>query len=100
MALKVSCVFFNGHVNLGGSIKVDAIDLRGPSKVRPLIDSMEYNPDNGEVIVNTTLRCGLTGGKGPGRLRFPGAKVSHVIDPMEPVTPGKKSGIIVGEPKV
>jgi len=55
--MKVSCVFFNGHVNLGGSIKVDAIDLRGPSKVRPLIDSMEYNPDNGEVVVSTTLRC-------------------------------------------
>jgi hypothetical protein len=86
----VLCVFFNGHVNLGGSIKVDAIDLRGPSKVRPLIDSMEYNPDNGEVVVNTTLRCGLTGGKGPGRLRFPGAKVSHVIEDLQPSVPKAK----------
>lgn len=87
--MKISCVFFNGHVNLGGSFREESIDLRGPSRIKPLIESMDYDPSTGEVVVHTTIRCGLTGGKAPGRIRFPSAKVSHVVEDMTPVAKAK-----------
>ncbi len=87
--MKISCVFFHTHVNLGGSVKVDGIDLRSPqSKTRALVDSMDYDPATGEVTVHTSMRCGLTQGKA-GRLRIPGSNVACAIEDLTPAPKAK-----------
>lgn len=88
--MKISCVFFHTHVNLGGSIgRQDSLDLRSAqSKVKHFIDSMDYDPATGEVVVHTNIRCGLTQGKA-GRLRIPGSNVACAIEDLSPVAKAK-----------
>lgn len=83
--MRVSCVFFHTHVNLGGSIgRQDSLDLRSAqSKVKHFIDAMDYDPATGEVVVHTNIRCGLTQGKA-GRLRIPGSNVACAIEDLSP----------------
>lgn len=70
---------FHKHINFGAGNRWAELDLRGQSKMRPMIESIDYDMASGEVVVNTTARCGLTGSKA-GRIRIPGSNVAMVVE--------------------
>lgn len=83
MTVRICCAKFAHPILLGNGINMKELDLRGSaSRVKNLVESMTYNPDNGEVVIVPTKLCNVTGGK---RLRFriPGSAVVNVIEAEE-----------------
>ena len=93
--MKIIWVQLHEGFNFGQGIRPKEIDLRGASKIRPMIASMDYDPATGEVVIVTTAQCGVTKGK-PGRLRVPAGNVVVVLEaeveaPAKPEQGGKKA---------
>lgn len=87
--MKVDIVAFHKHVNLGGSHKLEALNLSQP-QMRAFVESMDYDPATGEVTIRTTVRCPM--GKGKARvLRIPASNVAGVWEEQGAVVaPAKK----------
>lgn len=90
--IKIVCAVFHQPITINRTSV--SLDLRGPSRIKPVVGSMEYDPATGEVVITTTAQCGHTGRK-PGRIRIPASNVAEVLEeiaeaPAKPVE-GKKA---------
>ena len=83
MIVKICCAVFHKAISLGAGVMSDNFDMRGASRIKQMVESMEHDTATGEVIIMPIpATCGV-GGKKRLKIRIPGGNVAMVIEADE-----------------